>query len=127
MWGYAVLIYEVFNGNIPSRDALKQINNVTIVIPFSYPVLLYRNLISNPFFQLPELVRPHYPALIAANPKSRTSPSDFIKNCTANRGFFHNNVIDSMSFLDEIQVSRTLGCVFSSLKTRLKHICFSFS
>ncbi|OQV13003.1 N-terminal [Hypsibius exemplaris] len=80
MWGYGILIYEVFKGTIPSRDALQQINN------------------------LPELVRPHYPALIATNPKSRTSPSEFIKVCTANRGFFHNNVIDSMAFLDEIQL-----------------------
>lgn len=29
MWGYGVLIYEVFNGNVPSKDALKQINNVS--------------------------------------------------------------------------------------------------
>ena len=28
MWGYGVLAYEVFNGTVPSKDALKQINNV---------------------------------------------------------------------------------------------------
>lgn len=28
MWGYGVLIYQVFNGSVPSKDALKQLNNV---------------------------------------------------------------------------------------------------
>ncbi|GAV00815.1 hypothetical protein RvY_11611 [Ramazzottius varieornatus] len=80
MWGYGVLAYEVYNGTVPSKDALKQINN------------------------LPEQLRPHYPSLIALTPKTRPSPSDFIKTCSAGRGFFQNNFIDAMNFLDEIQL-----------------------
>ncbi|XP_055339833.1 N-terminal kinase-like protein [Paramacrobiotus metropolitanus] len=80
IWGYGVLVYQVFNGNVPSKDALKQLHN------------------------LPESLRPHYPSLISTDPRARISPTELINRCTTGRGFFQNPVIDAMNFLDEVQL-----------------------
>lgn len=47
---------------------------------------------------------PHYCELVGANPRSRPNPSTFIQNCRSKSGFMDNKLIDTMLFLEEIQI-----------------------
>lgn len=54
--------------------------------------------------QIPKSLVPNYCELVGANPKSRPNPAKFIENCTSDKGFMHNSFVETMLFLEEIQV-----------------------
>lgn len=80
MWGLGCLIWEVFNGNMSKPAQMKTPGKV------------------------PKDLVPLYCELIGANPASRPSPSDFLSRCRADRGYLKNNFIDTLLFLEEIQI-----------------------
>ncbi|CAH1793037.1 unnamed protein product [Owenia fusiformis] len=80
MWGLGCLIWEVFNGNLPRTSALKTIGKI------------------------PKSLTPHYCELVGANPRSRPNPSKFIENNRNPGGFMNNKFVDTMFFLEEIQI-----------------------
>ena len=80
MWGLGCLIWEVFNGYLPKTMALK------------YPG------------KIPQSLIPNYCELVGANPRSRPNPAKLIEKCRQRGGFMDNTFVDSMLFLEEIQV-----------------------
>lgn len=52
---------------------------------------------------------PNYCELVGANPKSRPNPAKFIENCKSDKGFMHNSFVETMLFLEEIQVWKRAG------------------
>ncbi|GFO35647.1 N-terminal kinase-like protein [Plakobranchus ocellatus] len=80
MWGLGCLIWEVFNGTLPKTAALKSPGKI------------------------PQSLIPNYCELVGANPRSRPNPAKFIENCRQKGGFMNNTFVDSMLFLEEIQI-----------------------
>ncbi|KAK3778636.1 hypothetical protein RRG08_016613 [Elysia crispata] len=80
MWGLGCLIWEVFNGTLPKTASLKSPGKI------------------------PQSLIPHYCELVGANPRSRPNPAKFIENCRHKGGFMNNTFVDSMMFLEEIQI-----------------------
>ncbi|GFR57907.1 N-terminal kinase-like protein [Elysia marginata] len=80
MWGLGCLIWEVFNGTLPKTASLKSPGKI------------------------PQSLIPHYCELVGANPRSRPNPAKFIENCRKREGFMNNTFVDSMMFLEEIQI-----------------------
>ncbi|ELT98079.1 hypothetical protein CAPTEDRAFT_223847 [Capitella teleta] len=80
MWGMGCLIWEVFNGTLIQISALKS------------PGKIAKSLI------------PRYCELVGANPKSRPNPAKFIELCRERGGFFNNRFVQTMLFLEEIQI-----------------------
>ncbi|RUS84598.1 hypothetical protein EGW08_007625 [Elysia chlorotica] len=80
MWGLGCLIWEVFNGTLPKTASLKSPGKI------------------------PQSLIPHYCELVGANPRSRPNPAKFIENCRQRGGFMNNTFVDSMMFLEEIQI-----------------------
>ncbi|XP_013069379.2 N-terminal kinase-like protein isoform X1 [Biomphalaria glabrata] len=80
MWGLGCLIWEVFNGTLPRTNALKAPGKI------------------------PQSLMANYCELVGANPKSRPNPAKFIENCRQKGGFMRNTFVDSMMFLEEIQI-----------------------
>ncbi|XP_059154679.1 N-terminal kinase-like protein [Physella acuta] len=97
MWGLGCLIWEVFNGTLPKTVSLKS------------PGKIPQSLIAN------------YCELVGANPRSRPNPAKFIENCRVRGGFMHNTFVDSMLFLEEIQIKDQLekNSFFASLTPSL--------
>lgn len=80
MWGLGCLIWEVFNGDLTKPAALRSPGKV------------------------PKALVPLYCELVGANPASRPSPDDFLRRCRAARGYMNNSFIDTLLFLEEIQI-----------------------
>ncbi|KAK2159454.1 hypothetical protein NP493_1717g00010 [Ridgeia piscesae] len=80
MWGLGCLIWEVFNGSLPRTSALKTINKI------------------------PKSLMPQYCQLVGANPKSRPDPGQFIKDACSKGGFIDNKFVQTMLFVEEIQI-----------------------
>ncbi|KAI1315558.1 hypothetical protein EDD11_000631 [Mortierella claussenii] len=83
-WHYACLIYEVYNGNFTSPDQL--------AIPGKIPsemALFYKNLL-----------RP--------DPKTRPSVGDFLDKGLQAKGFFQNDLIQVVLFLENFSVKEPL-------------------
>ncbi|XP_013417259.1 N-terminal kinase-like protein isoform X2 [Lingula anatina] len=79
-WGLGCLIWEIFNGQLPRTSSLKSTGKIP------------QNLVAN------------YCELVGANPKSRPNPSKFIQDCRIKGGFMCNSFVDTMLFLEEIQI-----------------------
>lgn len=47
---------------------------------------------------------PLYCELVGANPSSRPNPADIITRCRKPGGFFKNELVDALLFLEEIQI-----------------------
>jgi len=62
-------------------------------------------------FQIPKSLMPQYCQLVGANPKSRPDPGQFIKDACSKGGFIDNKFVQTMLFVEEIQVSKTLAGV----------------
>lgn len=64
-----------------------------------------------------------YAELIAPSPNSRPNPADVITRCRKNDGFFKNDLVDSLLFLEEIQIKdkNEKNRFFSSLTMLLDH------
>ncbi|GFG41089.1 hypothetical protein Cfor_03132, partial [Coptotermes formosanus] len=80
MWGLGCLIWEVFNGQLPQQAALKDLENI------------------------PKQLSAVYCELVGANPSSRPNPADVITRCRKLGGYFKNDLVDTLLFLEEIQI-----------------------
>ncbi|KAJ8308508.1 hypothetical protein KUTeg_013382 [Tegillarca granosa] len=80
MWGLGCLIWEVFNGPLPRTESLKS------------------------FGKIPKILVPNYCELVSANPRSRPNPAKFIESCRSSKGFMNNSFVNTMLFLEEIQI-----------------------
>lgn len=79
-FGLGCLIWEIFNGLLPNASALKSAGK----IPKSL-VDVYRELINS-------------------NPKNRLSPSNLTNVCRQGGGFMNNHFVDTLLFLEQIQI-----------------------
>ncbi|XP_028050978.1 N-terminal kinase-like protein isoform X2 [Monomorium pharaonis] len=97
MWGLGCLIWETYNGILNSSSQLKITN------------------------QIPKQITTVYRELTGANPEGRPNPADVIARCRSNGGFFKNNLVDALLFLEEIQMKERgeKGRFFSQLATQL--------
>lgn len=97
MWGLGCLVWESFNGPLKVRSNLKDIE----VIPKSLQSL--------------------YCELVGASPSNRPNPADIITRCRKPGGFFRNDLVDSLLFLEEIQIKDKAekNRFFSGLATHL--------
>ncbi|CAK1552241.1 unnamed protein product [Leptosia nina] len=80
MWGLGCLIWEAYNGPLKNQPSLKTVDNI------------------------PKQLCTLYCELVSANPASRPNPADIITRCRKLGGYFKNDLIDTMLFLEEIQI-----------------------
>ncbi|CAH0550341.1 unnamed protein product [Brassicogethes aeneus] len=80
MWGLGCLIWEVFNDPAQSQASFKVLNKV------------------------PKQLGPLYYELVGTNPASRPNPADIITRCRKLGGYFKNDLVDTLLFLEEIQI-----------------------
>ncbi|VVC89636.1 unnamed protein product, partial [Leptidea sinapis] len=97
MWGLGCLIWETYNGPLKNQPALKTIDAI------------------------PKQLCTLYCELVSANPASRPNPADIITRCRKLGGFFKNDLIDTMLFLEEMQIKEKSekGKFFSTLSSHL--------
>lgn len=96
-WGLGCLIWEIFNGFLVDQEKLKSLGKIS------------------------KKIGPQYASLIAANPRSRISIQDFVTKAQQPNGYFKNVFIESMVFLEEIQIKDSVekNRFFSNLNNRL--------
>jgi len=75
------------------------------------------------FLQIPPSLCTVYCELVGANPASRPNPADVITRCRRIGGYFKNDLVDSLLFLEEIQIKDRgeKGRFFTSLTPQLDH------
>ncbi|CAD0203839.1 unnamed protein product [Chrysodeixis includens] len=97
MWSLGCLIWEAYNGPLKNQPALKTTDNI------------------------PKQLCTLYCELVSANPVSRPNPADIITRCRKPGGYFKNDLIDTMLFLEEIQIKDKVekGKFFSTLSSYL--------
>ncbi|EGI68827.1 PREDICTED: N-terminal kinase-like protein [Acromyrmex echinatior] len=97
MWGLGCLIWETYNGTLNTTSQLKITG------------------------QIPKQITIVYRELTGANPEGRPNPADVIARCRSNGGFFKNNLVDALLFLEEIQMKERgeKGRFFSQLAIQL--------
>ncbi|XP_026314838.1 N-terminal kinase-like protein isoform X1 [Hyposmocoma kahamanoa] len=97
MWGLGCLMWEAFNGPLKNQPALKTVDNI------------------------PKQLCTLYCELVSANPASRPNPADIITRCRKIGSYFKNDLIDTMLFLEEIQIKDKVekGKFFSTLSNHL--------
>ncbi|XP_057337334.1 N-terminal kinase-like protein [Microplitis mediator] len=97
MWGLGCLIWEAFNGPLGQRANLKSIE------------------------QIPKQLLTVFKELTSLNPDGRPNPADVIARCRSNSGFFKNDLVDALLFLEEIQMKEKgeKGRFFSQLASQL--------
>ncbi|KAK7067531.1 N-terminal kinase-like protein [Halocaridina rubra] len=100
MWGLGCLVWEVFNGLLDQSYSLKNIAKIP------------KNLVST------------YTQLVAGNPSARPNPQTVIDNLRQRGHFFHNDLIETLLFLEEIQIkdSTDKQRFFSDLAPKLENI-----
>ncbi|RWS10279.1 N-terminal kinase-like protein [Dinothrombium tinctorium] len=104
-YGLGVLIWEVFNGSLTQKSALRSVG------------------------KLPKSLVPQYKQLINNIPDKRISPMDFVQACRGPNRFLKNNFIDAMLFLEEIQIkeqtekNRFLNHLNDQINSFPKDIC----
>ncbi|XP_058790868.1 N-terminal kinase-like protein isoform X2 [Phymastichus coffea] len=97
IWGLGCLIWEAFNGPLSAPGNLDTMD------------------------QLPKAIITMYQEMISSKAESRPNPADVIARCRSNGGFFKNDLVDALLFLEEIQVkeknekSRFFGQLTSQL------------
>jgi len=80
VWGLGCLVWEIFNGELVRNTSLKS------------PGKIPKNLVTN------------YAELVSANPRSRPAPASFLSTCRLKGGFMSNEFVDTMLFIEEIQI-----------------------
>lgn len=80
MWGLGCLIWETFNGTVHQQSAFKAMDKI------------------------PKQLSTLYCELVGANPAVRPNPADVITRCRKLGGYFKNDLVDSLLFLEEIQI-----------------------
>ncbi|KAL0270408.1 UNVERIFIED_CONTAM: hypothetical protein PYX00_007828 [Menopon gallinae] len=105
MWGLGCLIWEVFNGPLPKPTSLKCLDNI------------------------PKSLTGVYCELVGANPSTRPNPADVITRCRKNGGYFKSELVDTLLFLEEIQIkekgekNRFFSGLTGPLDNFPEHIC----
>lgn len=96
-WGLGCLVHEVFNGEATSSSSFKS--------PMKVPKSL-----SIPLSEL-----------LSQNASKRPSPLDFLEKSRSTNGFFKNSFIDSMLFIEEIQMKdeASKNRFFTNLESQL--------
>lgn len=79
-WGLGCLVWESFNRPLGPSSSVKTIG------------------------KMPKPLSAHYNKLVQSSPRHRVSPMDFIKNCKEAGVFFKTPLIESILFLEEIQL-----------------------
>jgi len=71
--------------------------------------------------KIPKQITTVYRELTGVNPEGRPNPADVIARCRSNGGFFKNNLVDALLFLEEIQMKERgeKGRFFSQLAAQL--------
>lgn len=82
-WGLGCLIWEVFNGPLPKSSALESPGKI------------------------PKSLSPAYSQLTNSSCNSRPSPNDVVARCRSAGGFLKNSFVDTMLFIEEIQIKDT--------------------
>ncbi|XP_074603845.1 N-terminal kinase-like protein yata [Brevipalpus obovatus] len=97
-YGLGCVVWEVFNGTLPDRNSLKTTSKIPADLIASYKKLL------------------------ESNPKTRLSAADFVRECRAKGSYMKNTFVDSMLFLEEIQIKETgeKNRFFNHLNDRLE-------
>ncbi len=80
MWGLGCIVWEAFNGSLPAARNLGQIGDIP-----------------KPLSQL-------YMELVAANPAKRPNPKERLESMRRQGGYFKNDLIDCIVFLEELQI-----------------------
>ena len=80
VWGLGCLIWEVYNGALPAMESLGKLGDIA------------KNLQST------------YKECVGANPAKRPNPSDILTRLRKSQGFFKNDLIDIVIFLEELQI-----------------------
>lgn len=57
------------------------------------------------FFKIPKRLIPAYMELVNAQVNKRLSPSKFLSFCSQTNGFMENHFVDTLLFLEQIQVT----------------------
>ena len=83
VWGLGCLVWEVFNAR--PLDTMSQLGKVG---------------------SIPKPLVPTYMELVAKNPAKRPDPTAKVQELSKPGGFFRNDLIDTMIFLEEFQVSK---------------------
>uniref|UniRef100_A0A1L8DN65 N-terminal kinase-like protein n=1 Tax=Nyssomyia neivai TaxID=330878 RepID=A0A1L8DN65_9DIPT len=105
MWALGCLIWESFNGKMRTRSNLKEIENI------------------------PKSIAPLYCELVGALPAKRPNPADIITKCRKPGGFFKNDLVDTLLFLEEIQIkdkaekNRFFGSLTGQLDSFPENVC----
>ncbi|XP_048507584.1 N-terminal kinase-like protein [Athalia rosae] len=99
-WGLGCLIWEAFNGPLNSSSELKTKTN-----------------------QIPKHLAAVFRELTSSNPEGRPNPADVIARCRSNGGYFKNDLVDALLFLEEIQMKEKgeKGRFFSQLAGQLEN------
>ncbi|CAN7999790.1 unnamed protein product [Ixodes hexagonus] len=82
-WGLGCLIWEVFNGPLPKSSALESPGKI------------------------PKSLSSAYSQLTNSTCNSRPSPNDVVSRCRSAGGFLKNSFVDTMLFIEEIQIKDT--------------------
>eukprot|EP00090_Calanus_glacialis_P001999 TRINITY_DN11500_c0_g1_i1.p1 TRINITY_DN11500_c0_g1~~TRINITY_DN11500_c0_g1_i1.p1 ORF type:complete len:779 (-),score=257.03 TRINITY_DN11500_c0_g1_i1:196-2532(-) len=79
-WGLGCLIWEVYNGALPAMENLGKLG------------------------EIPKSLQPTYKECVGAKAEKRPNPSEIITKLKKSPGFFKNDVIDIVLFLEELQI-----------------------
>lgn len=79
-WGLGCLMWEVFNGPLLKPSCLESPGKI------------------------PKALTPAFNQLTNSNVSSRPSPADVLTRCRSTGGFFKNSFVDTMLFIEEIQI-----------------------
>ena len=80
-WGLGCLIWEIFNG-----------------------ILINKKNLQNPGPNLPKRILSVYQGLLNAQTSKRLNPSKFLTLCRQDNGFMNNHFVDTLLFLEQIQI-----------------------
>jgi len=80
VWGLGCLIWEVYNAALPAMESLAKLGDI------------------------PKSLQPIYKECVGANPSKRPNPTDIITRLKKSPGYFKNDLIDILLFLEELQI-----------------------
>ncbi|XP_050736477.1 N-terminal kinase-like protein isoform X2 [Eriocheir sinensis] len=100
MWGLGCLVWETFSGPLDQSASLRNTAKI------------------------PKSLVPTYTRLVGASPGSRPNPREVLSTLRQPGQFFHNDLVETLTFLDEIQIkdSNERHRFFSQLAGRLDSI-----
>lgn len=105
-WGMGCLVWECFNDSLTPSSSVKTIG------------------------KMPKPLSVHYNKLVQTSPKHRVSPMSFINNCKEADVFFNTSLLQTIVFLEEIQLikepsekAKFFTCLENDLESYPSDIC----